>query len=60
MVSDDEKIHSMVTAQGLVIPDYAKTSSLHVSESWHEAVDSAEAFVAASKSTGVLEHLRNK
>ena len=33
---------------------------MHVSESWHEAVDSEEAFIAASETTGVPEHLRRE
>ena len=36
------------------MPEYANGLSLHVSESWHEAVDSEEA------STGVSKHQRSE
>ena len=63
VVSDEEEMHNMVTAhfnEWFAMPEYIKTSSLHVSESWHEAVDSEEAFVAATESTGAPEHLRRE
>ena len=53
VVSDEEEIRNMLTAnfnQWFAMPEYAKTSSLHVS--WHQAVDSVEAFVAATERLG--------
>ena len=53
------RIHNMVTThfnEWFAMPEYAKASSLHVPESWHEAVGSEEAFVAATEMTGVPEH----
>ena len=61
VVTDEEEIHNMVTAhfnEWFAMPDNA--SSLHVSESWHEAVDTEEAFVAATAITGVPEPLRRE
>ena len=63
VVSDEEEIHNMPIVhfnERFAMPDYAMTSSLHVSESWHETVDSEEAFVAATETTGVPEHLRRE
>ena len=60
VVTGEEKIHNMVRAyfnKWFAMPDETKTSSLHVSESWHKAVDSEEAFVEATEASGVPEHL---
>ena len=49
VVSGEKEIHNMVTAhfnEWFAMPKYAKASSLHISESWHDAVGSVEAFVA--------------
>ena len=51
VVSDDGEIHNMVIShfsEWFAISDYGKTSTLHVFESWHETVESVEAFVAAT------------
>ena len=42
------------------IPDYAKTCSLHMSPTWHSAVDSVEAFLEETETSEVPEDLRRK
>ena len=53
VVSDEKDINKQ-----FAMPEYAKASSLHVSEPWHEAVESEEAFLVATASSGVFEELR--
>ena len=37
------------------ISEYAKTSSFHMSPTWHTAVDSGDAFLGATETSGVPE-----
>ena len=63
-LSDEAEIHDMVTSHftdWFVIPEFAKkTSVLHMSPTLNTAVDSEEAFLKATASSGVPEDLRRK
>ena len=63
VLADEALIHEMVTKHfndWFAIPDYAKTSSLHLSPSGHTVVDSVDAFLEATETSGVPEELRRK
>ena len=63
IVTHEVLIHDMVTNhfnEWFAIPEYAKTSTLHMSPTWHTAVDSVEAFLKATETSGVPEELRRK
>ena len=63
VLADELLIHDMVTNHfndWFVIPEYAKTSFLHMSSTWHTAVVSVETFLEATESSGAPEDLRRQ
>ena len=63
ILTDEALIHEMVTKHSndwFAIPDYAKTSSLHISPTWYTAVDSVDAFLEATETSGEPADLYRK
>ena len=61
ILSDEALIHDMITNHfndWFAIPDYAKSSSLHMSPTWHIAADSVDIFLEAMATSQVPEDLR--
>ena len=54
IVSDEVLIHDMVTKHSnewFAVPEYSKTSPLHISPTWRPAVDSVDAFLEATETS---------
>ena len=63
ILTDELEIHELVTQhfnEWFAIPEFAQNSLLHMSPTWHTSVDSEEAFLEATSTSGVPEELRRK
>ena len=61
ILTDEHEIHEMVTQhfnEWFAMPEFAQESMLHMSPTWHVSVDTKEAFLEATSTSGVPEEFR--